>query len=151
MKSLATHLFFIAAVVAAGWLMGAAFPPGGWFDTLAKPPLHPPNWVFAPVWTGLYVLIGMAGARQALADPREPPLQIWLIQMGLNLLWTPSFFGLRSPGFALVVLLLLIGAAGVFAAVVWRRGDTVSAVLFLPYLAWLLFATYLNAGILLMN
>jgi tryptophan-rich sensory protein len=138
----------------AGWLalsflaglVGAQYLPGEWYASLAKPALNPPNWIFAPVWTTLYVLMAVAAwlvwRRAGFAGARVP-LGLYVAQLVLNGLWSCLFFGLHRPGFALfdiVILWLTILAA---LLLFWRT-DRRAGALMLPYLLWVGFAAYLN-------
>ncbi|MBP1871181.1 tryptophan-rich sensory protein [Ensifer adhaerens] len=144
------YAVFIAAVLGLGLLIGYNNIPGEWYQALAKPAFNPPNWIFAPVWSILYVIIGFVGARLFLDHRRSAAMRLWLAQMILNFLWSPLFFSLQDVSSALIVIIaLLIAVAGVIVAS-WNR-DRVSALLFLPYLAWVAFATVLNGSIFLMN
>lgn len=139
-------LLFVAAVTAIGLLIGWAFLPGAWYAGLVKPAFTPPNWLFGPAWTTLYVLIGIAGARAWTRGGAG----LWFAQMGLNFLWSPVFFGLQNPGLGLLVILALLATILAFIAHRWRQ-DRVAALLFLPYAAWVSFATALNAAIWRLN
>ena len=143
-------ILFVLIAVGGGSLLGWFFRPDAWFDGLAKPWFNPPGWLFAPVWTILYVLIGIAGAR-VWTMSREGYLRIlWIVQMILNFMWTPVFFGAHRPGWALVIIILLWIVIVGFARRAWRHEPT-SGVLFLPYIAWVSFATCLNAAIWRLN
>jgi tryptophan-rich sensory protein len=150
MKKILIHLLFIALVVGLGALIGVANVPGEWYRSLAKPPFNPPNWIFGPVWTMLYVLIGIAGARTWLAAPSSARMQMWFGQMALNFLWTPAFFGAESTVLGLLVILPLLLSILAFIRMSWTP-DRLSAILFLPYLAWVGFATLLNLSLFLLN
>jgi len=149
-----------AAVCGVGTLVlgsaGALFMGSvrDWYPALAKPSWTPPGWLFGPVWTALYVMMGVAlwlVARRWSADPRARiATAAWGVQMALNLIWTPVFFGLRSPVGGLVVIALLL-AAIVAAIALGARVSRAAAVLLAPYLAWVTFATVLNAAIAAMN
>lgn len=119
-----------------------------WYPTLTRPPLTPPNWIFGPVWTTLYAMMGVAawlvwrrrgeiGSRAAFA---------WFgVQLALNTLWSALFFTLRSPALALVDILLLWCAIGMTTrAFSWH--SIWAGRLLWPYWAWVSFATYLNVG-----
>lgn len=150
MRKTVTYVVFIAAVVGLGILSGLSNMPGEWYRSLEKPFFNPPAWIFAPVWTVLYVLIGIAGARVWLKAPASAAMQIWFAQIALNMMWSPAFFGLEAPGLALLVILgLLVTIIGF----IWQAGpiDRVARLLFFPYLAWVGFATLLNASLFLMN
>ena len=94
----------IGAALGGGLLIGANNVPGAWYEGLQKPWFNPPNWIFAPVWTVLYVLIGIAGWLVWRRRDR-PALTLWFLQMGLNFIWTPVFFGANLLGPALGIAL----------------------------------------------
>ncbi|WP_246675173.1 TspO/MBR family protein [Mesorhizobium sp. B2-3-4] len=143
-------LLFLVLVLGGGLLIGYATLPGAWYASLAKPPFNPPNWVFAPAWTLLYVLIAVAGWRTWQREPAGVAMKIWGAQLVLNFLWSPTFFGAKMMAPALVVILLLLAAIALFIASAWNR-DRLAALLFVPYAAWVAFATVLNASLLLLN
>ena len=147
---LTTQLVFLALVVGGGLVIGASNTPGGWYAGLAKPPFNPPNWVFGPVWTILYVAIAVAGARTWHRDRRSPAMIAWWAQLVLNFLWSPAFFTLQSIGGAMIVIAGMAVAVAVFIAQSWRP-DRLAALLFVPYFAWVCFAGLLNASILWLN
>jgi benzodiazapine receptor len=122
----------------------------GWYQTLHAPPGTPPIWVFAPVWSALYVMIGVAAwlVWKRLGAARS--LRLWGWQLAANALWAPAFFGLHSPALAMGVIIVLL----VFVALTtraFRRVQRAAAALMVPYGAWCLYAAYLNAGFLLLN
>ncbi len=139
---------FVVAVAAAA-VFGAQFMPGEWYRALAKPSWNPPNWVFGPVWTVLYVMIAVAGWL-AWREGAYKALGFWGGQLILNALWSWAFFGQKMIGVALIDILLLLIAIVGFIATVWNRSRT-AGLLFLPYLAWVSFATALNTAIFLLN
>lgn len=150
MNKLMSSLVFFLIVVGGGISIGVLTAPGDWYAQLQKPFFNPANWIFGPVWTVLYLIIAYVGWRIWYIDERTALWQLWLIQMALNFLWSPVFFAAQKPALALIViagllmtLVLLIRAA--------RRNDPVIALLFLPYLAWVSFATLLNAAIVSLN
>jgi tryptophan-rich sensory protein len=149
MPRLPILLVFLAVVIGGGLLIGFTIQPHEWYAALAKPPFNPPNWVFAPVWTLLYVMIAFAGAR-TFERGFGIDLALWVAQLVLNFAWTPVFFGLHQIGAGLVVIIALLGAILVFMATRWNA-DRLSALLFAPYAAWVAFATLLNASILALN
>lgn len=150
MRHLATYAFFIILAQLVGITTGFFFQPGDWFDALAKPVYNPPGWVFGPVWTVLYVLIGIAGALVWRWDPQSWAVKLWFFQMVLNGAWTVVFFGLHQIEWALMVILLLWWA--IIAFMKQARAEVASATwLFLPYLLWVSFATLLNAAIAALN
>lgn len=150
MRKLLTYLLFIVIVVGLGALSGVSNMPGDWYQSLDKPSFQPPSWIFAPVWTVLYILIAIAGARTWLRAPGSRLVQIWFVQMVLNFLWSPAFFGYQRPGLGLMVIIPLVIAVGAFLALAWNR-DRASAWMFVPYLAWVSFAALLNLSIVLLN
>lgn len=126
-------------------LIGYRFPAPEYYARLEKPSWGPPAWVFGPVWTVLYALMGIAAWLVASKDgsASRKALLLWSAQLGLNATWTPVFFGLRAPGLALVnIVLLWLALAGTVTAFFSRR--PVAGVLLIPYLAWVSFATALN-------
>ncbi len=142
-------LLFLVLVIGAGLAIGYLTLPGEWYAGLVKPSFNPPNWIFAPVWTILYVLIAIAGWRvwdYGLTRPQ----QFWWAQLILNFLWSPTFFGLKQMGLALVVMILLLIAIIGFIRTT-RSFDRISALLFVPYLLWVAFAAILNASLWMLN
>lgn len=131
---------FIAAVI------GSQAGPGSWYAALNKPSWNPPNWVFGPVWTYLYVTMALAAWRvwrRGGWTNRRTSLLMYLLQLILNAFWSPIFFGLQQPGLAFVEILLL-WAAIVGTLVLFLRVDRLSGILLVPYLAWVSFAAFLN-------
>jgi benzodiazapine receptor len=121
-----------------------------WYLTLRAPAGTPPTWVFVPVWTVLYVMIGVAGWLVWRRLGAASPLRLWGWQLAANALWAPAFFGLHSPALAMgVVIVLLLFIA--LTIVAFRRIHRTAAMLMVPYGAWCLYAAYLNAGFLLLN
>ena len=144
------YIIFIVAVVGIGVASGFANLPGEWYQALQKPVFNPPNWIFGPVWTTLYLLIGIVGARTWLAGKSSTLMKLWFVQMILNFLWSPAFFGMENPVYGLVVILPLLASIVAFIAMSWNR-DRISALLFVPYVLWVGFATLLNLSIVLLN
>jgi tryptophan-rich sensory protein len=138
--------------IASGWLTAASIPT--WYATLERPPGNPPNWVFGPVWTVLYAMIGTAWAlicHQRKEVPGRSPALAWFAgQLALNLAWTPVFFGAHRLGAALVVIVALLVAIGV-TIFKFRRLDRLAALLLVPYFCWVAYASYLNAGYFVLN
>jgi tryptophan-rich sensory protein len=141
---------FLVVVIGIGTLIGTTTAPGGWYAGLEKPPFNPPNWLFAPVWFTLYVLIAVAGWRTFIREPRSPAMKLWFAQMGLNWLWSPVFFSLHWlwPAFAVIVALLACILS--FIWVSWRQ-DRAAAWMFVPYAAWVGFASILNFSVAILN
>ena len=141
---------FIVVVVGVGGLIGTQSIPGAWYQGLQKPSFNPPNWVFGPVWFTLYVMIGIAGWRIWMRDRAGMSMKLWIGQMLLNWAWSPVWFIAQMlwPAFAIILVLLVLILA--FVATTWR-GDRWAALLFVPYAAWVGFASLLNLSIALLN
>ena len=122
----------------------------GWYETLRAPPGTPPNWVFAPVWTTLYVMIGVAGWLVWKRLGAARPLRLWGWQLAANAIWAPAFFGLHSPPLAMGVMVLLLTLTALTIRS-FRRVQRYAAMLLVPYGLWCLYAAYLNAGFVLLN
>ncbi|HSJ08797.1 MAG TPA: TspO/MBR family protein [Longimicrobiales bacterium] len=142
---------WIALPMIAG-VVGSQFAPGAWFDALRKPPFNPPSWVFAPVWTTLYVAMGVAAwlVWDRHRTSANPALALFVIQLVANAMWSWLFFGRQSPGAALVDIVvlwfLILGTMWAF----WRLRPA-AGMLLLPYIAWVTFATALNFEIWRLN
>lgn len=150
MSKILSYILFIGFVVAAGLLAGLTNMPGEWYQSLQKPFFNPPSWLFGPVWTTLYVMIGVAGARIWQRAPKSAAMQLWFAQMAFNLMWSPAFFGLQNPELALVVIAGML--ATIIAFMVKAKPiDRISTLLFVPYLAWVSFASVLNASLAWLN
>ena len=121
-----------------------------WYQTLHAPPGTPQNWVFAPVWTALYAMIGIAGWLIWKRRGNAPPVRLWGWQLAANALWTPAFFGLHSPALAMAVMVVLLVLIALTIQA-FRRVRRSAAMLMVPYGLWCLYAAYLNAGFLLLN
>jgi tryptophan-rich sensory protein len=143
-------ILFMALVLGGGLALGAITVTGGWYEGLAKPSFNPPNWVFGPAWTILYVLIAIAGWRTFERARSGGAMKLWWTQLALNFLWTPVYFGAHQIGIALVVILALLVTILAFIRASWTP-DRVAAGLFLPYAAWVAFASLLNASIWVLN
>ena len=146
--SLAVLIVFIAACFGAA-ASGAFFKPGAWYERLDKPSWRPPNRLFAPVWTILYLMIAVSGWliwRQAGFAGAALPLAVFALQLILNAAWTPLFFGLRRPdlGFVDIVLVWLSIVATIM---LFQPVSAIAALLLVPYLAWVTFAAVLNFSI----
>jgi len=139
---------FVALAQLAG-ATGAVLTDASWYRSLERPSWAPPGWVFGPVWIALYTMMGVAAWliwRRRDAPARGEALTWFGVQLALNAAWTPIFFGLRSPGGGLAVIVALwLAIAATIAC--YRRCSRVAAWLMVPYLAWVTFATALNAAI----
>jgi tryptophan-rich sensory protein len=137
--------FGVACFLAAA--TGAVFRPGAWYKRLAKPSWLPPDWLFAPVWTVLYLSIAVSGWlvwREGALN--GVPLAAYTVQLALNAAWTPLFFGLRRPDLALAeIVLLWLSVAAIIA--LFQPLHAGAAWLLVPYLGWVTFAAALNLAI----
>jgi tryptophan-rich sensory protein len=123
----------------------------GWYQELARPTWNPPDWVFAPVWTTLFAAMAVAAWLVWRRDRRwTGALTLFAIQLALNVGWSALFFGLRSPGAALIEIVILVAAIAATAVAFWRRSRPAGA-LMIPYLLWVGFATALTAAIWRLN
>lgn len=150
MSKTATRVAFLLLVIGGGFLIGMVSAPGEWYASLDKPPFNPPNWLFGPVWTILYVLIAMAGWRTWEAGRSSGRMTLWWVQLVLNFLWPLVFFVLQQPWIALASILVLLATIILFAVRSWTT-DRLSAVAFVPYAAWVGFASLLNLFLAMLN
>jgi tryptophan-rich sensory protein len=138
----------------AGSLFTTTDSLGNWYANLNKPSFNPPNWIFGPVWTTLYIMMGISAYlvwRKGLDNKLvRLALICFVIQLALNALWTPLFFGLRSPLAGLIDIILLLSAIDL-TAILFLIISKPAALLLVPYVLWVLFATILNAAIYLLN
>lgn len=127
---------------------------GSWYSTLNNPPSTPPNWIFGPVWTTLYALIGISFSLIWHDHPNKlgkTSLTFWFVaQLILNLAWSPVFFGAQQITLALVIIVLL-WIAIFFTIKEFKKVSPLAAILLYPYLAWVSYATYLNASHAVLN
>ncbi len=125
-----------------------------WYNTLNKPAFAPPNWLFAPVWITLYFLMGIAlflTWRKGVQNKRaRSALWIFFIQLFLNAFWSAAFFGLHSPGFGFLIIVLL-WVAILLTIIKFARLSLLSSILLWPYFIWVSFATVLNLSLWMMN
>ncbi|MDP2520095.1 TspO/MBR family protein [Shimia thalassica] len=150
MNKYVSLLLFVLFVMGCGIAIGTLTAPGLWYAALEKPSFNPPNWIFAPVWTLLYLMIAYVGWRVWHMGLSTGLKRLWGLQMGLNFLWSPVFFAAQMPVLALFVIGCLLVALLAFVKEAWHS-DRLSAVMFLPYVAWVSFATALNAAIVILN
>ena len=152
-RHLLSLVLFVLLVLGGGTLIGLVVHPDGWYAALHKPVFTPPNWIFAPVWSALYLMIALAGwkAWQVPAPARTTLVVLWSLQLVLNFCWSPLFFGLHQITFALVIICGLLLTILAFILVAWRRGERQTALLMVPYGAWVSFATVLNAAFYRLN
>lgn len=154
-RDLAALAGFVLLCFAVAGLGGLATSAGveTWYPTLVKPSFNPPDWIFGPVWTLLYLMMAVAAWRVwrgPHSRRRSVALAAFGLQLALNLGWSVLFFGLQWPGAALIEIVLLLSAIAGTACLFWRQ-DRLAGLLFVPYLLWVAFATLLNASIWLLN
>ncbi len=145
-----TLFFTYLAACGAAAATGAMIQPGAWYDGLNKPSWTPPRWVFPVAWTSLYILISLAGMRVALAEGNQQAVALWSLQIALNTLWTPIYFGLHRIRAAMGVMVCLWLAV---AACTWTffGVDFWAGLLFVPYLIWVSIAAALNLSTMRLN
>lgn len=152
LAGLAAFLLLGGVVLALGGVVTAT-SVGTWYQGIAKPAFNPPDWVFGPVWTVLFLLMSVAAwrvwRRGGLARRRRE-MALYGLQLALNLGWPVVFFGLRQIGWGVAEMIALFAAILWTALRFWRR-DRVAGWLFIPYAAWVGFALILNASLWVMN
>lgn len=138
-------LGFISSILTAGSIPG-------WYDNLNKPWFNPPNWIFGPAWSVLYILMGISLYLffSAKGKHKQSGLYLFFLQLALNFFWSILFFGLRNPLLAAVDILLLWAAILLTIKSFYKISKTASYLL-MPYIAWVSFATILNISILILN
>jgi benzodiazapine receptor len=156
MQKIVKIVLVVLVCVSVGYLSGTVTRDSitTWYPTLVKPFFNPPNWIFAPVWTVLYIMMGIAAGLVWTSDSDvkviKKALGFFAIQFGLNALWSCLFFGLHNPLLALAEIILLW-------LMLWetynqfKKINKVSGLLLIPYQAWVSFATLLNASIWWLN
>ena len=141
-------IFLALSFAGAGF--GALFEPGDWYAGLRKPDLTPPNWIFGPVWSLLFVCIGVAGALVWQRSRAVLPMALWGAQLMLNAAWSWLFFGLQRPDLAFAEIRVLWIAIAITIFVFWRVRPAAGA-LMVPYLLWVGIASWLNWEIWRLN
>lgn len=141
----------IAISAVGGWVTAQSV--GSWYRELARPAFSPPDWVFAPVWTTLYLMIAVAGwrvwrVRGLTGAPAA--MSAYAVQLALNLAWSFIFFGAREIGLAFAAIVVLLAAICINAAL-FHRIDRVAGWLLAPYAAWVAFASILNLALWRLN
>jgi translocator protein len=146
--------FAAVAAVTVAVLGGLMTDTGSWYQGLAKPSWQPPDWLFGPVWTTIYALAAAAGVLAWRAsqtqEQRQNLLIVFLLNATLNVVWSLLFFRLQRPDWALYEVALFWSSIVLLIYACWRR-RILAAVLLVPYLAWVTFATVLNAEIVRLN
>jgi len=154
-------LISVLSCLAIGWL-GSIFTASsvkGWYVTLVKPSFNPPSWLFGPVWTVLYIMMGIAlylvwtkaGAKKSVKGKGlKAGMKLFFIQLWLNFMWSLLFFGLKNPLVALVDIVILWAMILLTIISFWKL-EKKAAYLLIPYILWVSFATALNLAIVLLN
>jgi translocator protein len=143
---------WLLLVALAAWF-GSQFAPGAWYQALEKPPWTPPGWLFGPVWTILYAMMGVAAWlvwRERGFSGAPAALGLFLLQLVLNAAWSWLFFGLRRPDLAALEILILWAAIAATIVAFWRVRP-LAGWLLVPYLLWVSFAAALNVAIWRLN
>lgn len=145
----AVFLTFLASCMGAA-STGAVFSPGEWYERLNKPSWIPPNWAFPVTWTVLYILIALAATRIAAVPDSGQALGFWSLQIVMNTLWSPIFFGLKRIRAGMLVLVLLWLSV---AATLWSflSLDMIAGLMIAPYLLWVTIAGALNLSVWRLN
>lgn len=139
--------FTYLAACAAAAATGAMIKPDQWYDRLNKPRWTPPSWVFPVVWTSLYILMALSAMR---VSGHGQSAALWSVQIALNTLWTPIFFGLHRMRSALIVMgFLWLAVAATMIS--FFTVDWIAGLMFVPYLVWVSIAAMLNYTVLRMN
>jgi benzodiazapine receptor len=148
-------LYALLITIGVGTIAGIATASsiGNWYEHISKPTFNPPNWLFAPVWTVLYIMMGIALFqiwKQTPSAERSKALTVFAIQLFLNFIWSFIFFNFHQIGLALIVIILL----WIFIVITiykFRQLNKTACYLMVPYLIWVSFATVLNASIFRLN
>lgn len=149
-----TKLIISVAIPLIAGFIGSIFTSNkipSWYETLNKPAFNPPNWIFGPVWTTLFVLMGIALYLVWTSEqPNNSALWFFGIQLGLNVLWSIFFFGTQSPLMAFIDIIILWFA--ILATIIsFYAVSTTASYLLIPYILWVSFATILNWKIMVLN
>jgi benzodiazapine receptor len=147
-RYISLFVFLVLTTLVA--MVAGAFPPGEWYEGLAKPDWTPPNWLFGPVWSLLYLFIAIAGWLVWRSKGLGLALLFWIAQLVLNGLWSYFMFGENEIDSAMIDIVLLWLAIVGFIFTSWRV-SRLAALLFVPYLAWVSFAAALNLAVLQLN
>ena len=159
MKKTIKLIASILICLSAGWI-GSIFTSSSvnaWYKTINKPSFNPPNWAFAPVWTMLFILMGAAlflvwsfEKNQDKIHLKKNALFVFFLQLIFNILWSSAFFGLKSPAFGLIIILIL-WALILITIIQFFKISKIAAWLLTPYILWVSFAALLNFTIWTLN
>ena len=151
------NLIISVAICQLAGIVGSIFTFSAiptWYASLKKPDLSPPNWVFGPVWTTLYTLMGVSlflvWQKRTEVKLAWPAIVFFLIHLVLNAFWSIIFFGLKSPFWAFIAIIVL-WIMIVISIILFYRVNKTAGLLLLPYLIWVCFASYLNYSIWKLN
>lgn len=156
MKPIIKLIISVATPIAIGAVAGSftASSVNGWFTTLVKPSFNPPNWLFGPVWTALYIMMGIScylvWNSKVAEKIKNEALVFYLIQLLLNFLWSFIFFYAQQPGWALIDIILM-WVMILLTILKFGRISSIAAWLLVPYISWVSFATILNFAIWKLN
>lgn len=151
MSKFKTYFKAILVPLIVGALIGIIMSGSIDYESLKQPPLAPPSWLFPVAWTILYILMGVSFGILEVNDVMDSKAKtIYYIQLGINALWSIIFFVLKARLFAFIWILLLDIAVIAFLVVFYKRNKT-AGLLQIPYLLWVLFASYLDLGVYLLN
>jgi tryptophan-rich sensory protein len=145
--------YFLIATLAVGASASVFTEPSipTWYAGLVRPAIAPPNWVFAPVWTTLYVLMAVAAWRVwRITGTRSVEMLAFAVQLVFNFAWSAIFFWMHQIGAAFGEIVLL-DLAILYTTLLFLRRDRIAGLLMLPYLGWVLFATVLTRAFWLLN
>lgn len=154
-KNLPAYLISILICQSAG-LIGSFSTMSsvkGWYQTINKASFNPPSWVFAPVWTTLFVMMGVSVSIIWLSEKNEgrsKALKVFFVQLVLNTLWSIIFFGLKNPPLAFIEIIVLWFAI-LYTIILFRKINRKAACLLIPYILWVSFATVLTLSVVLLN
>ena len=154
-RDLLALLAFIVLCLAVSGASGVvtAMSVDSWYQALEKPPFNPPDWIFAPVWTALYVFMGIAAWRvwrRRLFTATRLAFKVFGVQLCLNFVWSFLFFGLQRIDLALIEIVILLCAIATTTIMFWRI-DRLAGLLLVPYATWVTYAILLNTSLWLLN
>jgi tryptophan-rich sensory protein len=156
LKKTIMFIISIAIPLLAGFIgsIATSGSVSSWYQTINKPSFNPPDWVFGPVWTTLFILMGISlyivWSKGLKKKGVKKALGVFGVQLGLNILWSFLFFGLKSPLYALIEIVIL-WAAILYTIILFHKISKKAAYLLIPYILWVSFAFVLNLAIFLVN
>lgn len=142
--------------LAAGFIgsVSTASSISGWYSTIIKPPFNPPNWIFGPVWTTLYILMGISlyivWVNKAKKQEKKQAITLFSIQLALNTLWSFLFFSFQAPLYAFIEIIILL-AFIILTTLSFYKISKPAAYLMVPYILWVTFASILNFSLWILN